>query len=173
MNKKALTFAIITIIGWSSAFAGVSAALEGGFSPGGLILFRLLTASFTFALYALINKSAFSIPNSRDLFLMVIGGIIGITFYHIGLTYGQQYISAGTASMIVGSAPVFTTIIAVLFLGERLMWYGWVGLSVGFGGIVLITVGSGDLTFHFVKGVLPILLATLSVSVFFALQKPL
>src|SRR5690625_432344 len=134
MNKKALTFAIITIIGWSSAFAGVSAALEGGFSPGGLILFRLLTASFTFALYALINKSAFSIPNSRDLFLMVIGGIIGITFYHIGLTYGQQYISAGTASMIVGSAPVFTTIIAVLFLGERLMWYGWVGLSVGFGG---------------------------------------
>lgn len=173
MNKKALTFAVISIIGWSSSFAGISAALKGGFSPGGLILFRLSIASLIFIIYGLLPTTKFSLPERRDLLLIISGGIIGITFYHIGLTFGQQYITPGTSSMIVGSGPVFTTIIAVLFLGERLKWYGWIGLFIGFGGIVLITIGTGDLAFHFIKGILPILIATISVSVFFVLQKPL
>src|SRR5690625_2045649 len=52
MNKKALIFAIATVIGWSSSFAGISAALKGGFSPEGLALARLLTASVVFFVYA-------------------------------------------------------------------------------------------------------------------------
>lgn len=37
MNRKAFILAMITIIGWASGFAGVSASLQGGFSPGNLI----------------------------------------------------------------------------------------------------------------------------------------
>src|SRR5690625_1672547 len=173
MNKKAFVFAILTIIGWSSGFAGITAALQGGFSPGGLILLRLGTASFVFLLYALVPMTNFSLPKRQDLFMIIIGGIFGITFYHLGITFGQQYITPGTTSMIVGSAPVFTTIVAVLFLKERLKWYGWVGLFVGFFGIFLITIGTGDVVIEFNRGILPILFATIATSIFFAFQKPL
>lgn len=173
MNRKAFILAMITIIGWASGFAGVSASLQGGFSPGNLILYRLLVASLLFLLYAILPSSRIRLPHKKDLPLIITLGIVGITFYHVGVTFGQQYINAGTTSMIVGSAPIFTTIIAVLFLKEKMEWYSWVGLFVGFIGVSLITIGTGDFSFTFSKGILPALFATICTSIFFVYQKPL
>lgn len=173
MNKKAFILAIITVIGWSSGFAGVSASLKGGFTPGNLILYRLFVASLLFLLYALLPNSRIRLPDKKDLPLIITLGVVGITFYHVGVTYGQQYINAGTTSMIVGSAPIFTTIIAVLFLKEKMEWYSWVGLFVGFFGVSLITIGTGDFSLTFSKGILPALFATICTSIFFVYQKPL
>src|SRR5699024_5203816 len=75
--------------------------------------------------------------------------------------------------MIVGSAPIFTTLIAVFILREKMAWYGWVGLGIGFIGIVLITIGSTGETFSFSTGLFLVFFATISTSFFFVYQKPL
>src|SRR5699024_7404748 len=113
MSRKVFVIAMITVIGWASGFAAIRASLQGGFSPGHLMLFRFLIASFLFLLYELYPRSNFKLPDKKDLPLLFALGIVGITFYHFGVTFGQQTVSAGTASMIVGSAPIFTTLIAV------------------------------------------------------------
>lgn len=172
MNKKTFTVAFITVIAWSSGFAGIRASLLGGFEPKNLVLYRFLIASAVFLIYAFLTHSRFTLPPKRDLIQIFALGITGITLYHLGVTFGQQTVGAGTASMIVGSAPIFTTIIAVFFLKERMEWFAWLGLFVGFIGITLITIGATG-AFVISKGIFYVILATIATSIFFVFQKPL
>lgn len=173
MNKKVFFLALFTVIGWASGFAGISASLQGGFSPGNLVLYRFLIASILFLLYAIYPRTNFKLPRIKDVLFIFGLGIIGITFYHLGVTFGQQTISAGTSSMIVGSAPIFTTLIAVFILKEKMEVFGWVGLGIGFIGVILITMGSTGAVFTLSKGLLLVFFATISTSFFFVYQKPL
>ncbi|RST76188.1 DMT family transporter [Siminovitchia acidinfaciens] len=173
MNRKAFWMAIFTIIIWSSGFAGVRASLIGGYSSAHLVLLRFLIASGVFLIYALWPGVHIKIPRKKDILRIMFLGFMGISVYQIGLTFGVQTVSAGTASMIVGSAPVFTTIIAVLVLKERMDMLGWIGLGIGFIGIVLITIGSTGASFTVSKGTVYIIIATIATSIFFVFQKPL
>lgn len=173
MNRKAFLLGLFTVTVWGSGFAAIRAGLFGGFTAGHLMVYRYLIASFIFLLYALFTKSKFRLPDKKDLLPIFILGVIGISFYHFGVTFGQLTISAGTTSMIVGSAPIFTTLIALFILREKMAWYGWVGLGIGFIGIVLITIGSTGETFSFSTGLFLVFFATISTSFFFVYQKPL
>ncbi|TWD98651.1 threonine/homoserine efflux transporter RhtA [Neobacillus bataviensis] len=172
MNKKALAMAMITVIIWGSAFAAIRASLQGGYSSGHLVLFRYLIASLSFVIYALLPRVKFQLPTKKDWLRILILGWIGISTYHIGVTFGSQTVSAGTAAMLVASSPIFTTIIAMFVLKERLEVMGWIGLFIGFAGIAIITMGSND-TFTFSSGIILILIAAAATSIFFVLQKPL
>ncbi|MFD1705558.1 DMT family transporter [Siminovitchia sediminis] len=173
MNKKAFWMAVITIIVWSSGFAGVRASLLGGYTAAHLVLMRFLIASGVFFLYALWPGAHMRLPQKKDLSRIILVGFMGITVYHVGLTFGVQTVSAGTASMIIGSAPVFTSIIAMIVLKEKMDVLGWIGLFIGFIGIVLITIGSSGASFTISAGTLYVLIATIATSLFFVFQKPL
>ena len=173
MNKKVFSLALITVIGWASSFAAIRASLFGGFSAGHLMLFRFLIASLVFAIYAVYAHEHFRLPAKKDLLRIVVLGIIGITIYHSGVTFGQQSVSAGLTSMIIGSAPIVTTLIAIIFLKERMEWFGWVGFFAGFIGVLLITLGSMEGVFHFSADLIVVFVAMVSASIFFVFQKPL
>ena len=173
MNTKAFSMALTTIVIWGSTFAAIRASLQGGYAPGHLVLVRYLIASGCFLLYALWPGVTFRLPRKEDGFRILILGWIGISIYHVGVTFGEQTVSAGTAGMLIGSAPIFTAVIAVLFLKERLGLWGWAGLAIGFTGIVLITWGSAGPTLHFSPGAFFVLTSALAASIFFVFQKPL
>ncbi len=173
MNAKAMTLALTTILIWGSTFAAIRASLHGGYTAGHLVLVRYLVASAVFLLLALWPGIRFRIPRKEDLLKICLLGWTGISLYHIGVTFGEKTVSAGTAGMLIGSAPIFTALIAVLFLRERLGLPGWLGLSVGFTGIILITVGSSGEAFAISEGALLVLMAAVATSVFFVFQKPL
>ncbi|MCP3027163.1 DMT family transporter [Halobacillus sp. A5] len=173
MNAKAMMLALTTIIIWGSTFAGIRASLHGGYTAGHLVLVRYLIASAVFLLLALWPGIRFQLPRRKDLLTICLLGWMGITVYHIGVTFGEITVSAGTAGMLIGSAPIFTALIAVLFLKERLGFFGWAGLGVGFSGILLITLGSSGSTFTISEGALLVLMAAVATSIFFVFQKPL
>lgn len=164
---------LLTVLIWGSTFAANSFSLRGGYSAGHLILFRFIIASIIFALIAFIPKMKFRLPEKRDIWKIALLGWVGISGYHICATFGQLTISAGTAGMLIGSGPIFTTIFAILILKERLSKVGWVGLAFGFIGISLIALGSGDTTFGIAPGVFLTILAAIATSIFFVYQKPL
>src|SRR5699024_5305126 len=109
MNRKAFLLGLFTVTVWGSGFAAIRAGLFVGFTAGHLMVYRYLIASFIFLLYTLFRKSKFRVPNKKDLLHIFILGVISISFYHIGISFGQLTISSRTTSMIVGSAPIFTT----------------------------------------------------------------
>ncbi len=174
MDRKTFFVAFFTVIIWGSGFAAIKASILGGYSSGHLVLVRFLIASVVFLIYALFTRTTFKLPYKSDVLRIVVLGLIGITIYHLGVTFGQQTVTAGTTAMIIGAAPVFTTLIAVFILKEKMEWFGWVGLGVGFIGITLITIGSspGE-TFVLSKGIIIVIISAIAASFFFVYQKPL
>jgi len=160
----------VTTVLWASSFAAIRAGLES-FSPPSLVLFRFLVASASLLVWVLL-KSSIRLPRRADLPLIVIGGFIGITVYHLSLAFGEVTVTAASASFIIGAVPIFTAILAVFSLKEKLSLRQWLGIGLSFSGIGLIALGErGRLEFE--AGALIILLAAACTSVYFIIQKKL
>lgn len=165
---RLLTAVVAAVVFGASAYAAIGAALAH-YSPGPLALLRMLVASAALAVYAAV--SGMRMPEVRDLPAAVLAGLFAFALYNVALNYGQLSASAGAASLIIASIPIFTALLAAAFLGERLDALGWLGIAVGFLGMAGITLGEGG-GFGFNAGALLVLLAALSASVYFAFQKP-
>jgi drug/metabolite transporter (DMT)-like permease len=169
VDARVATSLTVTLLFWASAFAGIRAGLQS-YSPGALVLLRFLIASLGLTIYASITRMR--LPARRDLPAMFLLGFIGITVYQVGLTFGEQSVSAPTASFLVASVPCFTALLALFFLKERLTFWGWFGIIISFLGVTLISFGGGSKGgFSFTPGTLLVLLGSLSESVFFIFQK--
>ncbi len=167
-DKRTLAAIAITLLFWSSAFAGIRASLAA-YTPGQIALFRFLVASVVLAIYAWVTQM--QAPKKQDLGAIAIIGLLGIPSYHLLLNYGQLTVTAGAASLLINTTPVFTTLLAIAFLGERLSLRRWIGIAVSFMGAVLITGGEArGLSFNW--GALLVLMAAVSSSGWITLQKP-
>lgn len=169
MEPRALGAALLTILLWASAFAGIRAGLQG-LGPGHLVLLRFLVASALLLLYA--RLQGLRPPRGEDLPRLFLLGFLGITVYHTALAYGELTVSAGAASLLIATGPVFTALLSYVFLGERLKPAGVLGFSLALVGSLLIAVGEGG-GVSLSPGAFLILLSALSTSFYFVWQKPL
>jgi len=152
---------------WASAFAGIRAGLHA-YSPGQLAVLRFLVASLTLAIYA--GVAHFRRPEIRDVPGLILSGIIGITFYNLALNYGETRVTAGAASLLIASVPIWTVIIASFTLHERLALHRWLGVLTSFAGVALIASGEGK-GIHLSPQALIILAAAITSAVYMVQQK--
>jgi drug/metabolite transporter (DMT)-like permease len=157
-----------TVVFWASAFAGIRAGL-GAYGPGEIALFRFVVASAVLGCIAFVRRMR--LPQRRDLPAVFLAGFLAFTLYHVALNYGEVVVEAGAASVLINTAPLFTALLAVTFLGERLRPLGWVGMAVSFFGAAMISAGEGE-GFGLAPQALLILLGALSSSIYFVIQKP-
>jgi drug/metabolite transporter (DMT)-like permease len=159
-----LAFALVV---WASAFAGIRAGLRA-YSPANLAILRFLIASLVLAVYAAIAH--FRRPETRDIPGMILSGAIGITFYNLALNYGETRVTAGAASLLIASVPIWTALAARLWLHEKLTILGWCGVFVSFAGVALISSGEGE-GIHLSSQALIILAAAVTSALYMILQK--
>jgi drug/metabolite transporter (DMT)-like permease len=169
MEPRALLAALVTILFWASAFATIRAGLKG-LSPGHLVLLRFLVAGSLLLLYA--RARGLRPPRREDLPRLFLLGFLGITVYHVALVFGQLTVSAGAASLLIATGPVFTAVLSYFFLKERLRPLGVLGFALALLGSLLIAFGEGG-GLAFSPGAFLILLSALATSIYFVLQKPL
>jgi drug/metabolite transporter (DMT)-like permease len=167
-DTRLLLAVVAAVVFGASAYAAIGDAL-GSYSPGPLALLRMLVASATFAVYAAFT--GVRLAEVRDILAAVLAGLLAFALYNVALNYGQLSASAGVASLIIASIPLFTALLAVGFLGEHLGARGWSGIAIGFFGVAMITVG-GEQGFGVNAGTLLVLLAAVSGSIYFSFQKP-
>jgi drug/metabolite transporter (DMT)-like permease len=160
----ALTF---TLVLWASAFAGIRAGLRA-YAPANLAVLRFLVASAVLAVYAAVAH--FRRPKLRDVPGLILSGAIGITFYNLALNYGETRVTAGAASMLIASTPIWTALAARFWLHEKLNAIGWAGVFVSFGGVALIASGEGD-GIRLSTQALIILAAAITSAIYMILQK--
>lgn len=162
---------------WASAFAGIRAGMRltpagaigaDGYGPGELALLRFGTASTVLALYAL--AKGMRRPDLADLPRIGLAGFLGISVYHVALNFGEVTVHAGAASLLISAGPVFTALLSVVFLHERLSRIGWGGILLAFTGVALIAL-SGGKGLQFTPGALLILLAAIVAAAFSILSK--
>lgn len=159
--------AATTIFFWGSAFAAIRAGLHS-YSPAHVALLRFLTASVVLGIMALVTRMR--LPAVRDIPRILLLGLTGFAVYHLALNQGEVRVPSGPAAVIIQTAPIWTALAAIIFLKERLRAWGWVGIGVSFSGVVLIGLGKGS-GIGLNAGAALILLAAVSTSAFFILQK--
>ncbi|MFJ6266708.1 DMT family transporter [Lysinibacillus xylanilyticus] len=167
LDIKIISAHFITIIIWASAFPGIRVALTA-YSPEHISLLRLLVGSFVLIIIAIITKTP--LPVLKDIPIILFLGFLGFTVYQVALNYGEQTISAGVASLLVSTTPIFTALLAVVFYRDKLGLWGWVGSLLGFSGVAFITVGGSTEGFSFNTGIIIVLIASLSESIYFVFQ---
>jgi drug/metabolite transporter (DMT)-like permease len=156
-----------TVVLWASAFPAISVAVVG-LGPAGLSVARLGVASVALALAA--PFAGVRRPRARDLPLIGLCGLAGMTAYQLLLNLGERVVPAGTASLLVATAPVYASLLAIWFLGERPTRRRWAGSAVAFAGSAVIAVSHG---LGFGAAALVVLAAAVAQAIFHTAQKPL
>jgi drug/metabolite transporter (DMT)-like permease len=102
----------------------------------------LLAARFLLAGLLIIGISALRAEtfglSLRDAAVFALLGVANNALY-LGLGYtGLKTVSAGLGGLVVSANPVFTAILATLFLGEAMSWRKVFGLLLGVAGVTFI-----------------------------------
>ncbi|HHA3056376.1 TPA: DMT family transporter [Staphylococcus aureus] len=171
MNKlRDTTFLsyLFTIILWGSAFPMIKIALND-FSAESLSAFRLILATIILLPFVIIKK--LPTPELRDIPVIFILGFCGFVIYHTALNFGETLISAGISGILVSTTPIFSSVLAYIFLKEHFSKWNWLSSLVAFIGISIISISKDDYTTINVLGVFIILLASFSESLYFTFQK--
>jgi len=161
------------ILVWGAAFSGIKVLLET-LSPGGLTAGRLVISAIVFTVMLPFLGSGKPRREPGDLWRLVVIGLTGAAGYHLAINWGEQYISAGVASLVVATMPVMVAVLAATVLKERLGRTGVLGVLVALAGVTLLVLGSeGGLQARSVIGVLVTLLAPACWAVYTTVSKPL
>lgn len=75
----------------------------------------------------------------REFALLAAIGILMLGGGNMGLVWCEQYLSSGLAALIIAIVPLYVAVFeAVLPNGERLRTKGWIGVAVGFAGLIVL-----------------------------------
>lgn len=134
----ALALAAVYVI-WGSTYLGIRFALEGGYPPLLMAGGRFLIAGIL--MYAVLRLRGMPAPtraqwrNCAFMGALLLGGGNGL------VCIAEQSVSSGLAAVAVASAPLWIGLFAAM-RGQRPGKMEWLGLGIGFVGVVWLNAGS-------------------------------
>ena len=152
---------------WGYSPTGIHIGLQA-YDPVHLALLRFLLASVFMAVVAMFR--GIRLPSLRDLPLMFGLGFFAVSLHHVAINFGQQGVSAGASSVLAQTTPLFSTLMARFVFKDRVSLWRWGCVLLGLFGVVIVVAGDHGLGSIDAHGLL-ILLAAVSWSLYFALQK--
>lgn len=140
-------------------------------SPNVFIAFRVVGAT---ALFWVLKTLFFKEKVQRkDFFLLAVCGLFGVTVNQLFFFHGLNLSSAMNSGIIMTLNPIMVSILAFFILKEQLSTYKALGIMMGAGGAILLTLtastGNGDSTL----GDVFLIINALSYAFFLVLVKPL
>jgi len=139
----AISFVMVV---WGLSFLSIKVSVAV-FSPMSLALGRFIIASLLLAVILRVREPE-SRLNRKDIPVMAVSGIVGITVYFFFENNGVKMTTASTASIIIGTIPVLTVLSDYIFCGNRITWAKAAGVAMSFTGVYLIVRDSGQLSFE-------------------------
>ncbi|WP_378733130.1 DMT family transporter [Nocardia brasiliensis] len=168
-DRWAVAAAAVTVVLWASAYVFIRAAGQD-FSPGALALGRLLTGSV--ALVAIVAVRGEGLPVRGAWPGIFVSGVLWFGVYMVALNWGEQYVDAGTAALVVNVGPVLIAVLSGWFLREGFPARLMVGIAVSFAGAVVVGMSNSGGGGAAVLGVLLCLTAATAWAVAVIAQKP-
>lgn len=128
-----ILLSLAAIWGASFLFMRVSAP---DFGPVPLVAFRMTVAGLALT-PVFLGKEARALFRSHWWQLLV-SGVVGSAISFILLSWASLTLSAGFTSLMNSSVPIFSAIIAAVWLKERLLASQFVGLALGILGVLIL-----------------------------------
>lgn len=112
------------------------------FGPVPLIAFRMTLAGL--ALAPIFLKKEARAAYQSHWWQLLVSGVIGSAVSFILLSYATLTLSAGFTSLLNSSVPIFSAIIAAIWLKERLTSLQLIGIALGIFGILILVWNKMD-----------------------------
>jgi len=124
---------------WGSSYLFIKIGVDEGLPPLTLVMLRLLFG--VILLTGVIVVAREPLPRDpRTIGHLVVMAVLNVVAPFWLITFGEQTVDSSLASILNATVPLFTIILAALFLhDEPITVNRLVGLAVGFGGVVLLT----------------------------------
>jgi drug/metabolite transporter (DMT)-like permease len=125
-------------IAWGSSYLFIKIGVET-LTPFTLVAGRLAIGAGVLAVAMAITRAA--LPRSRSVYLhLLVVAMLGIVIPFFLITWGEQSIDSGLASILNGTVPLFAIVLAAMVLpDEPITVNRLAGLLIGFAGVVVLT----------------------------------
>lgn len=133
-----LALAAVYVI-WGSTYLAIKFALEGGFTPFWLGGIRFLIAGSV--MFAFLRLRGEPMPTRAQWKNAGIMGILLLVFGNGFVNFAEQSVSSGLAAVAVASAPIWIALFARM-KGDRPTRLEWIGVMIGFIGVIWLNAGS-------------------------------
>ncbi len=132
---------ILTLLGaiWGASFIFIRVAVEP-FGPIFMMFLRVALAGIILLAYAKIRKTPLQIREHGRKFLLLGALSSAIPFVLIG--YAELTITGSMAAILNSTTPLFATVVAAVWLNEKLTIYKIIGAVMGIIGVSFIVGGS-------------------------------
>lgn len=106
-----------------------------------LTAFRIFLAGFAVIITCIII-GIFRLPSKKEWMIIFYIALFNVVLHHILIAVGLRNTSGVNTSLILGTGPLLTMVLAILLLGRRVSKWRLLGFIIGFIGII-ITSSSG------------------------------
>ena len=128
---------VLTMLFWGGTFVA-GRVLSENLHPQTASSLRFILASVMLLSAILIRDKSLPGLSKKQWGAMALLGLTGVFAYNLFFFAGLQTVEAGRASMIIAVNPVVTSLIAILFLGERCDLPRSVGMVLSVSGAFLV-----------------------------------
>ena len=160
---KFLILMLIMVVVWAFAFPFIKIGLEE-LSFINLTIMRFFIVCLILPFILIFGKKRISKLHRKDIIPIFLLGFFGVMVYHLGLNYGEQYISPAAASLIIATIPVQIVILAIIFLKEKITLLKTLGIIIAMSGVVVISIwgkAESSLKVEYIFGAIAVLIAAL------------
>ena len=140
-RRNASLFGFALALLWGLSFLSIKVSVRE-VPPMTMAVARFVVACLALPVLAWYRKESLRVA-ARDLPLLALGGLTGVTLYFLGENNGVARLTASESSVIIGTIPVLTVLTERLFLGTRLGLRTYLGAILSCCGVALIVGRSG------------------------------
>jgi drug/metabolite transporter (DMT)-like permease len=136
-GRVILAFACVYLF-WGSTYVAIRFGVEV-LSPWVLACVRFLIAGPLMLALCAAHGLRLRQASWRDLGLLAAIGVLMLGIGNMALVWCEQYLPSGLAALLIAVVPLFVALFeAVLPHGEGLRARGWIGIAVGFLGLLIL-----------------------------------
>ena len=143
-DKKAFFYAGLAVLFWSTVPTAFKIALRS-FNPLELIFYASGVSMITLFIVLLFQKKTSGLlgQTKKNILYSIALGAINPAFYYLILFKAYSLLPAQIAQPLNMVWPIVLALFSVVFLRQKIGWISFVGMAVGFLGIVVISLQGG------------------------------
>lgn len=132
--KNWFKFLLLSFI-WGTSFFWIKIGLQEA-TPAMVVFFRVGFATLGLTLFTIISRKKFSL---KKWWLYLFLGFFNVALPFLLISWSEQHITSGMASVLNSTQPLATALIASVFLKEeRMTLRRAIGLVLGFAGVLIL-----------------------------------
>jgi len=136
-DATARLMVVLLSLGWGTTWPAMRIALDE-VPPFSMRVATMLVGALTLAALTLLMRRSFALRGRRAVVHVLVAGLFNIVSFTVLTPFAQLYAATSRVSILVYSMPIWATLMARVFLGERITGMRAAAFALCVAGIVVL-----------------------------------